>query len=465
MALPEDGPHTYAEYLELRRGLVSLIRDELDEHTILMEERAKQAVTHAAAVIQSSRHQERECLDKVERLQERVQTLQQARRTAAAELRAFQQSAAATRQQLEDELQLLVRKVEAAREDFLMVQRQRTEICDEARRSHEVAEQQLQAMTAAVEARFQHTVLTLQAQVRERKAWADGQCALHERRVREAEARADAAESGLTLHPALEAAEAAAAARASLLHETGTAFCVEGHMQDLEREMEGLVSAAGARMEAILAEQHTAEVTLRVLKDCVEQKKKELRELSRAALEMAARVEADAAASQPQPQPPSAQARKQRGGSTCGSVMTGADPAAGELDALFAAGTRVLPLSKTKEAQKDAAAPPNGPHHAASKLSPAPPPTEQYPGTSTPTKEEESSQRSCTASPDAQPPVDEAVTRISPPRDLSMTASTPSPSRRGALQRTAFSEQTIVRDMSCSFDAFVSVSPVRMRMA
>ncbi|KPI84359.1 hypothetical protein ABL78_6588 [Leptomonas seymouri] len=182
----EDGPHTYAEYLECRRGLVSAILDEQDEHALQMEERARQAVARAAAIIQSSHSQEKERLDYLHQLEGRIQALQQARRTAAAELDDFQQSAAETRQRLVMELDEVQQRTKRARAGWSAVQtalqqhrvKERATESGAAQRCGEAAEQQLQSQVTAVEARFQQAVAVLQAQVQERKVWADAQCAM-----------------------------------------------------------------------------------------------------------------------------------------------------------------------------------------------------------------------------------------------------------------------------------------------
>ncbi|KAK7197563.1 hypothetical protein NESM_000706500 [Novymonas esmeraldas] len=212
---PEEGGGSYAEYAERRDALLQSIRGGLDDHVRDMEGRAREAVAHAAAVAQTSRAQAAECLDYVGRLENQIAALQQSRRTCEAELHAAQTSAAETRRALEEELTSLRQSVEEARQQARLAheEQERCRLLREAEeRRHAVAETHLRDFTATVELRFRRAVDTLESEVRERKQWADQQCALYERCVREAAWRAEQSERS---HGALHYTEAMARARAA----------------------------------------------------------------------------------------------------------------------------------------------------------------------------------------------------------------------------------------------------------
>lgn len=461
---PEDGSHTYAEYVERRRGLVAAITDELDDHALQMEARSRQAVTHAAAVIQSSQAQEKACLDRLDRLHDRVASLQQARHTAAAALKEFQQSTAATRQQLENELQELQLKVDVARKELSAVrttiaqqQQQQEEESNAARRRYEAAvEQQLQTLKATVEARFQRAVAALQAQVQERKAWADAQCALCEERVREATRRAEAAElSSSTRHASSEARTAAAAAATC----SASTPVVEWQMRELEAEMEERVRSAGVHREATMTEQQTAKTTLKGLNCSVALKKDERSELHRVVQELSAVLNAAHSAEPRKGHVCTKKVRSTQKQSEAANGVFGTPPAEATASFSFS--------SESVSHQCCAAAPVAANASTRAELCkalPRPAPAallERKDNPHTPAKSEGSVDVG-RFSPSVHPygNVDDA---LSPIREASAALSTSSPRRRGTSHGTRYPESTLVRDVSCSFDAFVAVSPMKKK--
>ncbi|KPA74568.1 hypothetical protein ABB37_09206 [Leptomonas pyrrhocoris] len=463
---PEDGPHTYAEYLERRSGLVSAIQDELDEHTLLMEERARQAVAHAAAVIQSSRNQEKECLAYLNRLEDKIQALQQTRRTAAAELTEFQQSAAGTRQQLEKELHELRQKVQQERTAYSTAQTalqehqhsRRAEEDEAERRCRESAEQQLQAQIASVENRFQQAVAVLQAQVRERKAWADAQCAMCEEQVRMAIRRADAAEFSIFIRQPPEVSESAASPPVC----TTSTSTVTREMGDLEREMEELLSAADTRIAAATTERQAPTAPSHNSHHRVSLQKEEVHGLSRTTQELAAVVDKNEATptrklhvdftDNAQP----AQEREIVNGATSAPVTIASTP-----DRSFQGNTSLNLVSAVATEKVDFF--PSVEQHDETKQRTAPVTQRSGLDTATPAKAK-TPLCSCTSSPSEQPIKGSNIPRTPIP-GASITASTLSPMKHGASQSPTFPEATLVSSLSCSFDAFVSVSPVRKSKA
>lgn len=458
---PEDGPHTYAEYLARRRRLVGAIEDAVDEHALRMEETARAAVAHAAALIQSSHTQEKECLAHLQQLQDKILALQSTRRTEAAELKAFQQTAAATRAQLESELQHLRESVEEARrEEAAVAQQQLAQKAAATQHHSEEAEAQLRAQTATVEARFQRAVALLQAVVQERKAWADAQCALCEERVREATRQAEAAEFSAFLQHAVE--ERKGEPSASPMGDASTSAVMKD-MRDLEREMEELAAAADARMAAVAAAERRATTRLRELQGSVAQKKSELRELSRLAQETSAVVAAQRV------KPVQSTGEKEEGQS--------ASPPPKEKNVTTPTETKSLPPAVTacepsflhevppsssshlqqSEAKSSADVDVGDEHHAEKIFLPTEKPHQEC-STRPPT--EASPVRPSTATPDALPPPS-TQNSPSPLRRASSTLSATSPMRGGASRSTTYHESTLVSDISCSFDAFLAVSPKR----
>lgn len=245
----------FANYIERRRGLLSGIVDGLDEHVRRMEARARDAVAHASAVAAASREQEQECVAALLKLEERVSDLQRAKRTCAAELEEFQATAAATRRSLTQELTELRSSVAAARQEVAAAQeaqRHHAALREAEERRHALAEARLRGATAEVGARFQDAVAALQVEVEARKRWADAQCAMHERRVREAAMQAEQNEFSAFLHRATHDAEAQAASVPS-------GVGVKELLHTWQREAEALATSAAARIGALVEQQRSAE--------------------------------------------------------------------------------------------------------------------------------------------------------------------------------------------------------------
>ncbi|KAG5497742.1 hypothetical protein JKF63_04008 [Porcisia hertigi] len=207
---PLESVNSFAEYADRRHELLTDICNGLEDHVRQMEERAREAVAHASVVAEASRAQETECLEYIERLEDKICTLRRTKRLCVAECDAFCESAKLTRQDMERELEDLRRAVEEARRQKLLAQEEQHHykmLCDAERHRYELITSHLKDFTAKVEFRFQETVASLQAAVQERKRWADEQCFLCERRVREATVQAEQSDFSAFLHPPTEMAE------------------------------------------------------------------------------------------------------------------------------------------------------------------------------------------------------------------------------------------------------------------
>ncbi|KAG5497161.1 hypothetical protein GH5_01698 [Leishmania sp. Ghana 2012 LV757] len=256
---------TSAAYAERRQKLLADIRDGLEDHVRKMEGRARQAVAHASAVAQASRAQEAECLERVERLEDRIRGLQRTKREYAAELRAFQISSEAKREELEKKLDVLRRAVGEAQRQKLLAQEEQQHyerLRDAEKRRYELAEAQLKDFTANVEFRFQEAVASLQAAVQERKRWADEQCALNEKRIREASRRAEQTDVSPFLCRATESAEKSSVMECAA---SDVAVAVPKFPCDLELGVAVLAASAEARLQQTVEQQDAAEVPLEEL--------------------------------------------------------------------------------------------------------------------------------------------------------------------------------------------------------
>lgn len=253
---------TFAEYADRRHELLAGIHDGLEGHVREMEERARQAVAHASAVAEACRAQERECLEYIERLEDNIGDLHRAKRECAAELKALQTSTERGRQELEKELHDLRQAVEEARRQKLLAQEEQQHyemLRDAAKRRYELIEAYLKDFTAKVEFRFHGAVASLQATAQEWKRWADEQCALDEKRVREAALEAEQSDFSALLCRATKDAERTGAAKPA---EQCAAAVEPQLMRDVERDVAALAASVAARLQLIVEQQSAAEAGL-----------------------------------------------------------------------------------------------------------------------------------------------------------------------------------------------------------
>ncbi|CBZ29362.1 hypothetical protein, unknown function [Leishmania mexicana MHOM/GT/2001/U1103] len=260
---------TFAEYADRRHELLADIHDGLEDHVRKMEERARQALAHASAVAETCRAQETECLEYIEGLEDRVRDLHRAKRECAAELKALQTSTERSRQSLEKELHDLRKAVEETRRQQLLAQegQQHYEmLCDAAKRRYELAEAYLKDFTAKVEFRFHEAVASLQVAAQERKRWADEQCALNEKRVRDAALQAEQSDFSAFLCRATEDVEETGAVKPA---EQCAAAVEPKLMRDLKRDVVALAASVAARLQLIVEQQSAAEAGLDGLPPCI----------------------------------------------------------------------------------------------------------------------------------------------------------------------------------------------------
>ncbi|GET91307.1 hypothetical protein, unknown function [Leishmania tarentolae] len=257
-----ESVRTFAEYVERRHELLAIIHDGLEDHVRKMEERASEAVAHSVAVSEACRAQEAECLEYIEELENRVRDLHRTKRECAEELKALQQSSETRRQELEKELHDLRQGIDEMRRQKLLAQEQQLHyemLRDAAKHRYDMAEACLTDFTAKVEFRFQEAVTSLQAAVQERKRWADEECALNDKRVREAELLAEQSDFSAFLRRATEEAERTGAVNL----EEGCAAAVEPQlMRNMERDIEELAASVAARLQVIVEQQSAAKAGL-----------------------------------------------------------------------------------------------------------------------------------------------------------------------------------------------------------